>query len=177
MVGIFINFASPILQANIIGLLSSSFFETAFYVAVALIFVRILAYIVKYLSNLIYVKISCNVKVDLKNSLITAITAVTMTKNDATNTGLYIDRINDDVGKCSDVLLDLMSAFFNLLSNIGFLIYIAFLNIYFFFALLAYTVVLWIIDENKERRWFKDRKITKKLHEISNLIEEEIQEE
>lgn len=167
IVGAVFGLATPILQANIISFITQGSFMTALYLIIALFAVRIIFSFQRNLEGLVYVKIDGIVKLDITNTLITAITSITMKKNDKTHTGVYIDRINNDVSKCSDVLLDLIIVFLELISNIGFLIYIAFLNIYFFIALLAYVLVLWLLDSKKEKIWFKNMKEMRDLREIS----------
>lgn len=162
-----IGFSIPILQANVISSLTSSLFLVSFYMAIALLAVRLIVNILNYIFNINYIKIETSIRFNIKNDLITAITGITMRKNDITNTGVYIDRINNDVNKCSDVLIDLITVFLELISNIAFLIYIAFINIYFFISLIAYVLVLWLFDSKKEKVWFKNRKKTKELQETS----------
>ena len=52
-------------------------------------------------------------------------------------------------------------------SNVGFLIYIAFLNIWFFVFLVVYVIVLWLWDSHKEKLWFMQRKQFRKKSEIA----------
>ena len=104
---------------------------------------------------------------DIKTALISAITRVTMSKNDQTNNGVYIERLNQDAGKCSDVLIDIMSVVLDIISNIGFLVYIAFIDLYFFAMLIAYVGVLWIFDSRKEYMWYKQRKHFREKRDIS----------
>ncbi len=167
ILGAVVGMAVPILQANTIGSITEQSFLKALYFVAALLGVKWFLTVVWYFQTIYYAKIDSAVKLDIKNVLITAITAITMKRTDQTHTGLYIDRINDDVGKCSDVMIDLITVLLELISNVGFLVYIAFLNIYFFISLIAYVLVLWLFDSKKEKVWFKDRKEVKELREIS----------
>lgn len=162
-----INLFSPIFSANALASLSELDYDKALMFAILVIVVRVLVEVANYLHNICYVKMDCKVVFDIKTTLIRAITATTMTKSDKTNSGVYIERLNEDSGKCSDVLMDIMSVFLDVISNFAFLIYIAFLNIYFFLALVLYVAVLWIFDSKKERMWYIQRKKYRETREIA----------
>lgn len=162
-----INLFSPIFSANALASLSEYKYDQALLFAVLVIAVRVLVEVANYFHNICYVKMDCKVVFDIKTALIRAITATTMSKSDKTNSGVYIERLNEDSGKCSDVLMDIMSVFLDVISNFAFLIYIAFLNIWFFLALVAYVLVLWIFDSKKERMWYIQRKKFRETREIA----------
>ena len=90
-----------------------------------------------------------------------------MYKCDQTNNGIFIERLHDDSSKCSDVLLDIMSVSLDVITNFAFLIYIAFLNIWFFLALVAYVIVLWAFDTRKERVWYLQRRNYRDKREVA----------
>lgn len=162
-----INLFSPIFSANALASLSEYKYDQALLFAMLVIAVRLLVEIANYLHNICYVKMDCKVVFDIKTTLIRAITSTTMSKSDKTNSGVYIERLNEDSNKCSDVLMDIMSVFLDVISNLAFLIYIAFLNIWFFLALVAYVLVLWVFDSKKERMWYIQRKKYRETREIA----------
>ena len=162
-----IGFLNPIFSAQALASLSEAKFETAIYFAVGLIAVRIVISIINFFHNYCYVKMDTKVVFDIKTALIRAITAVQMKKNDQTNNGIYIERLHEDSGKCSDVLLDIMGVALDLISNIAFLIYIAFLNFWFFLMLLAYVIVLWLFDNKKEYVWYIQRRQFRNKREVA----------
>lgn len=162
-----INLFSPIFSANALASLSEYKYDQALLFAMLVIAVRLLVEIANYLHNICYVKMDCKVVFDIKTTLIRAITSTTMRKSDKTNSGVYIERLNEDSNKCSDVLMDIMSVFLDVISNLAFLIYIAFLNIWFFLALVAYVLVLWVFDSKKERMWYIQRKKFRETREIA----------
>ncbi len=162
-----VGFLNPIFSANALASLSELKFDVAIKYAIALIIVRVIISVINFFHNYCYVKMDTKVVFDIKTALIRAITAVQMSKNDQTNNGIYIERLHEDSGKCSDVLLDIMSVALDLISNIAFLFYIAFLDIWFFLMLLAYVVVLWIFDNKKEYMWYIQRRKFRNKREIA----------
>ncbi len=162
-----VGLLSPIFSANALSSLSEYDYKKVLIFAALLIFVRVICTLLRFMQTRFYVSMDNKVLYDLKRKLITSITKVTMKKNDGTDSGIYIERLSDDVGKCSDVLMDILIAMLDIISNLGFLIYIAFLDIWFFIALVIYVVVLWICDSNKEKMWYLDRKQYRKQRELS----------
>ncbi len=163
IVGLF----SPIFSANALASLSEFKFTDALLYAMGIILVRAVVEVANYIHGVCYVKMDSKVVFDIKQTLIRSITAVNMTKSDKTNSGVYIERMNEDAGKCSDVLMDIMSVILDVISNFAFLIYVAFLDIWFFLMLVAYVIVLWIFDSKKERMWFLQRKKFREKREIA----------
>ncbi len=158
---------SPILGAEALASLSELNYDSAIWYAAGVIGVKIIVEIANYIHGVCYVKMDSKVVFDIKQTLIKSITSVTMTKSDKTNSGVYIERMNEDAGKCSDVLMDIMGVILDVISNLAFLVYIAFINIWFFLMLVAYVLVLWLFDSKKERMWFLQRKRFREKREIA----------
>ena len=121
-----VNFIAPILSANALSNIATSNFDLAIKYAVGVFLFYCLASTIRYFSNYTYVSLDTRVRYDIRQTLMSKITEVNMSHHDKTNSGVFIDRINDDAGKCSDVLIDIMSIALDIVSNIGFLLYIAF---------------------------------------------------
>lgn len=162
-----VGFLNPLFSAQALAHLSEKNFMPALYFALATLGVRVLINIINYFYNYCYIKMDRRVVYDIKTALISAITSVTMSKNDQTNNGIYIERLHEDTGRCSDVLLDIMSVALDIISNVAFLFYIAVLNIWFFLMLLVYVIVLWLFDNKKEYVWYKQRKSYRTKREIA----------
>ena len=163
VVGLF----GPIFSAQALANLSELNYDSALTFALLFVGIRVLVEIFNHIHGVCYVKMDSKVVFDIKQALIRSITSVTMTKSDQTNSGVYIERMNEDAGKCSDVLMDIMSVILDVISNFAFLIYIAFLNVWFFIALVVYVLVLWAFDSKKERMWFLQRKKFREKREIA----------
>lgn len=162
-----VGFVEPIISGNTMAFLAEANFDNAIKFALILIGVLLVKETFKMFVNSTYSKLNNKVVYDLKHKLIDSITTTTMSEIDKTNTGVFIERLHEDTRKCSDVLLEILRVSLGVLSNVGFLIYIAFLNIWFFFVLLAYVIVLWLWDSLREKRWFAQRKQFRKKSEIA----------
>lgn len=162
-----VGFLNPIFSAQALAKLSDKEYSMAIYFGLALIGSKVAVAIINYFYNYCYIKMDRRVIFDIKNTLINAITSVTMAKNDQTNNGIYIERLHEDTARCSDVLLDIMSVALDIISNVAFLFYIAVLNIWFFFIMVGYIVLLWLFDSKKEHVWYKQRKSYRTKREIA----------
>ena len=163
LVGVF----APIISANLLASVSEFNYNLAMWLVVWYGVVHALNPMISYINSYVYIKVAYKVEQDIRYDLISAITATTMAKCDETNNGIFIERINSDVTRCSDALLDVFNTILEIVSNLAFFIYIAFLNIWFFVVLLGYIIICFIFDTIKEKKWWKDWKKIKDLREIS----------
>lgn len=163
IVGIF----TPIISANFLASLSTLDFQMAITLIIYSVIINVINPLISYVNAYVYVKVAFKVEQDIRFDLINAITTTKMSKCDETNNGIFIERINSDVGRCSDALLDVFNTVLEIISNTAFFIYIAFLNIWFFLILLGYVIVCFVFDNEKEKKWWKDWKKIKDLREIS----------
>lgn len=162
-----VGFIQPIVSGNTMGYLADANFDMAIKFCILMLITLLIKETSKFWVNSTYSKINNRVVFDLKSKLINAITLTTMSEIDKTNSGVFIERLHEDTRKCSDVLFEILRVSLSVLSNVGFLIYIAFLNIWFFLVLLFYVIVLWLWDSFRERRWFALRKHSRKKSEIA----------
>lgn len=153
-----IGFIQPIISGNTMGLVAEGSFDEAIKFSIILLCVQLLRETCKFWVNSTYSKLNNKVVFALKNKLINSITTIRMSEADKTNSGVFIERLHEDTRKCADVLFEILRVSLSVLSNVGFLIYIAFLDLWFFVILLVYVIVLWLWDSHRERRWFVLRK-------------------
>lgn len=162
-----VGFIQPIVSGNTLASLAELNFDLTIKLAIGLLVVQLLQEFFKFCLNSTYSKLNNKVLFDIKHKLIDSITITSMKEMDKTNSGVFIERLHEDTRKCSDVLLEILRVGLGVLSNVGFLIYIAFLNIWFFLILLVYVVVLWLWDSYREKKWFEQRKQFRKKSEIA----------
>lgn len=161
------GFLSPIFSANALATLTESKFKLSMIFLILYLGVRVIISLLNYLYNRSYALMDTKVIYDIKNKLIEAITNVEMSKNDTINNGLYIERLHEDSRRCSDVLIDIMTISLEVISNTAFLIYIAFISIWFFLLMVVYVGILWFVDNKKEYRWYKDTRAFRDKREIA----------
>ena len=162
-----LGFIEPIVSGNTMASIAELNLDYALKLTILLISIYLFRVVLQYFFYSSYSRLNNNVLFDIKHKLIDTITTISMKEMDKTNTGVFIERLHEDTRKCSDVLLEIMRVSLGVISNIGFLIYIAFLNIWFFIFLLVYVIVLWLWDSKREKLWFSQRKQFRKKSEIA----------
>lgn len=162
-----VNFFAPIFSANALSSIAEHFHDDAIKYALLMFVFCVFASTLRYLIHTNYANLDTRVRFDVRQTLMRKITEVKMQKHDVTNSGIFIDRINDDANKCSDVLIDILMIAMDIISNVGFLVYIAFLNPIMFAVLIIYIVILWLFDNNRMKHWYIDRKEMRKKRELA----------
>lgn len=152
----------PILSANALANLATSNFDKAVHFAIIMCIVGIFKIVFNALDEYFYVKVNNKLQFQLTDKIINSITQTKMKKLDSTQLGFLAERLSSDVTTVSDVYLSLLELSFSILTNVVFLCYIAYLNLYIFLILLAYVLVLYVVCTIKSRIWIRGRKIVKK---------------
>ena len=88
------------------------------------------------------------------------------TKNfDKTNSGVFISRVNSDANELSTFYNSLVDCIADVISNFGFVVYIAFVNIWVALFIVVELVLVYILENSRIKIWFKNRKIWKEANE------------
>lgn len=151
----------PIYSANALAYLASAEFELAVQNIIITCSLGLGKIVTNALDEYFYVKVNLKVRYDLTNIVINSVNRTKMSKLDSTSLGALSDRITTDISSVSDVYLDMMNLFFNILTNVVFLFYIAYLNFYLFLILLGYVLILYVVCTIRSRIWIRGRKIVK----------------
>ncbi len=157
-----VGIVMPILSANALASLATSEFDKAIRFATIMCIVGIFKLVFNALDEFYYVKVNNKLQYELTDKIINSINQTKMKKLDNSQIGFLAERLSTDVGMVSDVYLDLLELSFSILTNVVFLFYIAYLNVYIFLILLAYVLVLYVVCTIKSRIWIRGRKIVKK---------------
>ncbi len=158
---------SPIYSANALACLASSEFDLAIKNAIIMCSVGLGRVLLNAFEEYLYTKLNIKIRYQLTQIVIDSIGHTKMKKLDSTKLGVLAERIGTDINAISDAYLDMFDLVFSILTNLVFLVYIAFLNVYIFLILLGYVVILYVICTIKSRVWIRGRKITKKANEIA----------
>ena len=161
------SFFIPILNAEALAGISGSNFDIAIKFMLIAGIIRIVNLGFNYWYNVTYTKTSHKILFELRQTAARAIGRVKMSRVDQTNSGVFVDRINSDVGKCSDILLLLFDCVIEIISGVAFLIYIGFISIYMFLIMVFSLLIHYLIDSWRMKAWFKENKVIKKYYELS----------
>ena len=159
VLGIFI----PIISANILSNIAESKFDLAIKMAVMFLIVNLVRTIFNGLTDFIYVRINAVVVHKLTDKLVRSVTQTKMGKLESVKIGSITERLGMDIYTISTSYLQIIDMIFEIVTNVAFLAYIAYLNIWLFLILLVYVVVLYFICAYKARVWIRGRKEVKAL--------------
>lgn len=155
----------PIYSANALASLASEKFKDATKFIIIMCALGLGRIVFNLIMESLYIRVNAKTKKELTEKLIWSINSTKMSTLDGTKLGSLSEKLSNDIGSVSDCYLDMMNLVFNILTNIVFLIYIAFLNFYLFLILMGYVLLLFGVCTIKSRIWIRGRKITKKAND------------
>ena len=156
---------APIFSANALARLAEGNFNMAIQNAVIAACTTLLFNCLRFIGQIAYIKLDRDVRFLITDTFIRSINSVKMKKMDETTIGLYTERISSDIQTISNAYLEMMSMIFEVLVNVVFLVYVAFLNVYMFLVLVLYVAISYIIAYIGNKYWVKNQKTNKKLAE------------
>ena len=155
----------PIFSANALAMLAESRFDEAIKYAILMSVTGLLKIVFNALDETFYIKVNLRLQYELTNMVVGSIHQVKMKKLDGTGLGVLTERMSSDVGTVTNVYLNMIDLIFGILTNVVFLFYIAYLNVYIFLILLGYVAVLYVVCTIKSRLWIRGRKLTRKVED------------
>lgn len=158
---------NPILAANMLSNIADSKFDLAIKLTIILLAISLVRALLNAFTEALFTRINLKVQHKLTCTLVSAVNDTKMSKLDSIKIGSITERLGMDIYTVSSSYLHIIDMIFEIITNVAFLIYIAFLNIWIFFILLAYVVVLYFICSYKAKVWIKGRKQVKALKDKS----------
>lgn len=152
----------PIFSANMLASIADGKFELAIKFTLILTGLNVLKMISNALDEFFYIKLNYKMCYELTNIVINSINRTKMSRLDSVGLGSISERISNDVGILNNVCLDLINIIFDILTNVVFLIYVAYINVYLFLILLVYVLVLYIVCTIRSRIWIRGSKMSRK---------------
>ena len=159
LLGVFV----PIISANILSNIADSKFDLALKLAIIFLGLEFVRIIFNGLTDYIYVRINAKVVHKLTDKLIRSITHTKMEKLESVKIGSITERLGMDIHTISISYLQIIEMIFEIITNVAFLAYIAYLNLWLFLILFAYVIVLYVICAYRARVWIRGRKEVKAL--------------
>lgn len=162
-----VGILQPIFSANALASLASGAFNSAIKYTLIMCLISLFKILLNLIEEYFYVKLVLKMRYTLTGMIINAINSTKMKVLDNTSLGAISDRLSGDVSSVSDVFIDMLDLIFGIISNLVFLLYIAYLNVYIFLILVFYVLVLYVVCTIRSRIWIRGRKIIKKSKDIA----------
>ncbi len=165
LLGSGLSVLTPIFEGNILTEFTNLNFDKVLLFAGCVLVLSILIKLCYFIWFRFLVNINQRVKVDIKHSLIKNLVNLETKNFDKTNSGVFISRVNSDANELSTFYNSLVDCISDVISNFGFVVYIAFVNIWVALFIVVELVLVYILENSRIKIWFKNRKIWKEANE------------
>ena len=165
LLGSGLSVLTPIFEGNILTEFTNLNFDKVLLFAGCVLVLSILIKLCYFIWFRFLVNINQRVKVDIKHSLIKNLVNLETKNFDKTNSGVFISRVNSDANELSTFYNSLVDCIADVISNFGFVVYIAFVNIWVALFIVVELVLVYILENSRIKTWFKNRKIWKEANE------------
>ncbi len=169
-----ISIVVPIMGARQIVALTGSEW-TKFIIVVLIIFALEITrnlgrYIYMYSWNKYFYSVKKNIQLDLADEILK------ITQDDLNNnsSGVFIERLNNDTEKLTDIFVDLLDWLSDIVGGIGVFLSVFFINKIIFLVFLAFILILFTLQKRAQNILMKKRKVHIKNREKVNGFTSEI---
>ena len=155
----------PIFEGNIVTQFTETNFDRALFYAILTLAIGVVLEGSYMLWYQLLIKMNRKVKVDIKYQLINSLVDLETKNYDKTNSGVFISRVNKDANELSTFYNSFIDCIAEIISNFGFLIYVAFLNVWVMLFVIVEIVVVFLIENHRIKLLFQNRKKWKECDE------------
>lgn len=157
----------PILSARQTLSLTNELWQQLAIITAVLLIVELLRNFVIYLSDILFEKSFFNLRKHLQLACASEALKIDTNTLNHNSSGLFIERINNDTGSLSDILTDSLSFITAIITKIGILISIFFLNKIIFLVYFLFVIIMFFFRYYAEKRIQEKRKIYMEKKESS----------
>ncbi len=170
-----ISVITPLLSAKMLLYLTDGLFKELITVTIIVLIVEITRNLFNYLYNILFNKYSFKATSRIQVSIAKEAMKLEISELDNNSSGVFIDRINNDTKEIVSIFSDLGDGLIDVISNIGILITIYFINKIMFAYFLLMLLIIFILEHIRMKKYFELDKKRRKLSEkntglVSELI-------
>lgn len=164
----------PIMSAQIILNITSGFMEQLIYFALAVFAMEMMCNAIYYFKTFFYRKIHSRTVNQLQISVASELLKLEIEEIDKASSGLFIDRLNKDTTEISSIFMEYTYWTSYVISNVGVLFAIFFLNRYMFVFSLISAILIFLINKTKLNKQYKMQKELRTLQENKTGLTSEL---
>ena len=166
---------NPILSARMVLDLNGELYTDLLKVALFIFIVRIIEDILRFISRIVYEKFTTIVNYSIQKEVMLETFKLSTKCYDDSGTGMFIDRLRTDTSKIVNVFNDLANTIIELLTNIGILIVLFFINKIMFIFFIIVGIKSIIMEKRRTTRFYTSHAVIREIEEnntslISELI-------
>ncbi len=155
----------PLISAKIILNITDGVMEQLLFSALAVFGIEFILYIMYYFKNAFYSVVYRKTLVNLQVAVARETLKLEVKEMDKESSGLFIDRLNRDTQDISGMFMEYTYWTSYVISNVGVLVAILFLNRYFFLYAILVSLCVFFINKKSLSKQYEVQKNLKKLQE------------
>ena len=170
-----ISVITPLLSAKMLLYLTDGMFKELLTITIIVLIVEITRNLFNYLYNILFHKYTLKATSRIQVHIAKEAMKLETAELDNNSSGIFIDRINNDTKEIVNVFSNLGDGLIDVISNIGVLIAIYFINKIMFAYFLLILLIIFILEHIRMKKYFELDKERRKLSEkntglVSELI-------
>ena len=170
-----ISVITPLLSAKMLLYLTDGMFKELLTITIMILIVELIRNLFNFLYNILFHKYTLKATSRIQVNIAKEAMKLETTELDNNSSGIFIDRINNDTKEIVNIFSDLGDGLIDVVSNIGVLIAIYFINKIMFAYFLLILLIIFILEHIRMKKYFELDKERRKLSEkntglVSELI-------
>ena len=168
-----ISVVTPLLSAKMLLFLTDGLFKDLINIALIILVVELIRNLFNYLYNVLFNKYSLKATSRIQVSIAKETMKLEVSELDNNSSGVFIDRINNDTREIVSIFSDLGDGIIDVVSNVGILIAIYFINKIMFAYFILMLLIIFIFEHLRMKKFFElDKKRRKLAEKNTGLVSE-----
>ena len=168
-----ISVITPLLSAKMLLFLTDGLFKDLINIALIILVIELTRNLFNYLYNILFNKYSLKVTSRIQVNIAKETMKLEVSELDNNSSGIFIDRINNDTREIVSIFSDLGDGVIDVVSNVGILIAIYFINKIMFAYFILMLLIIFIFEHLRMKKFFElDKKRRKLAEKNTGLVSE-----
>ena len=169
-----ISVITPLLSAKMLLYLTDGMFKELLTITIMILIVELIRNLFNFLYNILFHKYTLKATSRIQVNIAKEAMKLETTELDNNSSGIFIDRINNDTKEIVNIFSDLGDGLIDVVSNIGVLIAIYFINKIMFAYFLLILLIIFILEHIRMKKYFELDKERRKLSEKNTGLVNEL---
>lgn len=166
----FISFIHPIIGANIVTGITEESIKRIFVLAIVYFLLQFSLRLVNFVSNTLFSKVKLQCVLNIRMKLCQKILNIKMHEFDERSSGVFLERIKNDTNDIITIFNDIQDYFLEIITNIGMLFYVFWINIWIGIFYTIGVCALFIIQKTRIQVLLKRTRELKTIQEENTSI-------
>ena len=150
-----ISVITPLLSAKMLLFLTNGLFKDLIKISLIILVVELIRNLFNYLYNVLFNKYSLKATSRIQVSIAKETMKLEVSELDNNSSGVFIDRINNDTREIVSIFSDLGDGIIDVVSNVGILIAIYFINKIMFIYFILMLLIIFIFEHLRMKKFFE----------------------